>query len=57
MNIEPQVFELFKKFDQEVDLYVKEKKGLVAEIILKLNITALSPINGVGQFKNVYGLV
>jgi hypothetical protein len=57
MNIEPQVFELFKKFDSEMDLYVKEKKGLVAEILLKLSLTALTPVSGVGQFKNIQGLV
>lgn len=57
MNIEPLVFELFKKFDQEIDLYIKEKKGIVAEILLKQNVTALSPVHGAGQFKTIYGLV
>jgi hypothetical protein len=48
MNIEPLVMELFKNFDQNVETYVKEKKGIVSDIIQKLGITALTPVNGIG---------
>lgn len=32
MNIEVQVFELFKKFDTEFENYVKNRKGIISEI-------------------------
>lgn len=57
MNIEPLVIQLFKNIDEQIEAYKKTKKGVISEILVKLGITSLIPVNSLGQQKSVYGLV
>ena len=49
MNIEPLVIQLFKNIDEQIETYKKTKKGVISEILVKLGITSLIPVNNLGQ--------